>query len=164
MPLLIRRSTWSCLPASSSFFLVQHAQLPGTCQCTIINRSRKLDQRVFGPALHAEHRPIAQRQDLFGNRPAQARVAHHRILNAVADKIRLYTPRLLVSTTGNSGIWLPLRRFSPFIKTKSRPRPGFDNPLKLFNFGFFVYYVLTDNWINFFSSIFWQVRLFFVVV
>ncbi|MNP50104.1 hypothetical protein D3C76_1443470 [compost metagenome] len=51
----------------------------------------QLDQQILGTALYAAHRPIAQRQDLLGDRPTQASVTHHRVLDVVANKIRLDT-------------------------------------------------------------------------
>ncbi|MNH39322.1 hypothetical protein D3C79_1004720 [compost metagenome] len=53
---------------------------------------RQLQQQVFGPALHAENRLIAQGVDLSGYRPAQATVAYDSMQNGLTHQMRLNTP------------------------------------------------------------------------
>ncbi|MNE83983.1 hypothetical protein D3C80_1808480 [compost metagenome] len=69
-------------------FLGQHTQAAGHPQMDDNPTLVQFNQQILGAALHAAYRPVAQRQNLLGNRPAQPRIAHHSILNAMANKIR----------------------------------------------------------------------------
>ncbi|MOA25811.1 hypothetical protein D3C78_1465600 [compost metagenome] len=51
----------------------------------------QFNQQILGATLYAEYRLVAQRQNLLGDRPAQACIAYHGILNTMANQVRFNT-------------------------------------------------------------------------